>query len=96
MQDEVFSLKEAVERIPLVDGKRPSVATLFRWYDKGSSGIKLKCLRIGRKLCTTQKDLDAFFREAGAAGPQRHKRRVKKPTGEADSTFDSDGLKPAA
>ncbi len=76
MEQEILSLAQACKRIPPISGKRPHISTLYRWYDRGINGVHLECLKIGRKLAVTQEALDRFFREAGAAGPQRRPRRM--------------------
>lgn len=74
-----FTLGEAAKRIQEIDGKRPHPSTLFRWYDRGIGGVRLECIRVGRKLAVTEEALDKFFREAGAAGPIRRQPRISKP-----------------
>ena len=80
MEQEILSLAQACKRIPPINGKRPHLSTLYRWFDRGIAGVHLECLRVGRKLCTTQEALDRFFREAGAAGPVRRPRRAAPST----------------
>lgn len=43
------------------NGKRPNVATLWRWARHGCYGVRLKTTSVGGTLCTTEKDLRAFF-----------------------------------
>jgi hypothetical protein len=45
------------------NGKRPNVATLWRWARYGCFGIRLKTTSVGGTLCTTEGDLRAFFDE---------------------------------
>ncbi len=73
---EILTLAQASKRIPAIDGKRPHVATLYRWWSRGINGIHLECLKVGRKLGTTEENLNKFFVECGAAGPQPRTRRT--------------------
>ncbi|HNR30968.1 MAG TPA: DUF1580 domain-containing protein [Candidatus Hydrogenedentes bacterium] len=76
-QSEILSLAQAVKRIPTFGGKRPHVATLYRWWSRGINGVHLECLKIGARLAVTPEALDKFFREAALAGPQRRPRRPR-------------------
>lgn len=42
-------------------GRRPAVATLWRWAHHGCYGIRLRTISVGGTLCTTEGDLRAFF-----------------------------------
>ena len=46
-------------------GKRPAVATLWRWATHGCFGIRLRTLSVGGTLCVRESDLLAFFHELG-------------------------------
>lgn len=60
--EQLLTLPEAARAVPPVGGKRPHTSTLFRWTRKGvRGGVKLECVRIGRKLCTSREALDRFF-----------------------------------
>ena len=57
-----LTLKEAAARVP----GRPHQATLWRWCKKGIGGVRLRYARAGRRIVTTEKDLDKFMRELAA------------------------------
>jgi len=71
---ETISLAAAA-RLLKVDGKSPSPVTLWRWARKGKNGIKLRCWKRGRTLCTTPeavREFDAAIAEADAARWAEH------------------------
>ena len=41
-------------------GKRPHVATMFRWVTTGVGGVKLEALRVGGTLCTSIEAIQRF------------------------------------
>ena len=62
--EEVFSLAEIVKQKFLPQrrsGKRPNVATLFRWAQRGFRGEVLETIRIGGTKCTSREALQRFF-----------------------------------
>jgi hypothetical protein len=63
----LLSLSQAARVCPPIDGKRPHASTVFRWITVGvRGGVRLECLRIGRRLCTTEAALARFFHEAAS------------------------------
>ena len=59
--EEVLSLTEATKRLPRRrKGKRPHVATLYRWAGAGVRGVTLETLRVGGTLCTSLQALQRF------------------------------------
>ena len=60
--EELLSLAEAASRLPAVEGRRPHVATLWRWCRQGVRGVRLEHIRIGHRICTTQAAVDLFVR----------------------------------
>ena len=58
------SLTEAAHGLP----NRPSVRTLFRWAQKGVSGIVLETIKLGHRRYTTDEALERFFERVTAAG----------------------------
>jgi len=59
--EQVVSLSEATKKLPRRrGGKRPHVATLYRWAVRGVRGIKLETLRVGGTLCTSLEALQRF------------------------------------
>jgi len=62
--EEVVSLTEAAksEHLPRRrKGKRPHVATLFRWATRGCRGIRLETIQCGGTRCTSVEALQRFF-----------------------------------
>ena len=62
--EEVVSLAEAAKSKCLPrrrKGKRPHVATLFRWTTVGVRGVVLETLQCGGTRCTSVQALQRFF-----------------------------------
>lgn len=59
--EEVMSLTDATKVLPRVNGKRPSVCTMWRWCRKGLRGVHLDYIRIGRGIATSREALNRFF-----------------------------------
>ncbi len=62
--EEVVSLAEAAKSKCLPrrrKGKRPHVATLFRWATVGVRGVVLETLQCGGTRCTSVQALQRFF-----------------------------------
>ena len=66
-KEDVLSLTEATKVLPRVNGKRPSICTLWRWCRKGLHGIHLDYIRIGRCIATSRQALNRFFNELSAS-----------------------------
>lgn len=59
--EEAMSLAEAAKSLPRVNGRRPSLSTLWRWCRKGLKGVRLDYLRVGRKIVTSREAMNRFF-----------------------------------
>ena len=58
----VVSFNEATQRLPKRrKGKRPHLATLYRWAQRGVRGICLETIQIGGTQCTSMEALQRFF-----------------------------------
>ena len=57
----VLSLTEATKVLPRLNGKRPSISTLWRWCRKGLRGVHLEYIRLGRSIATSEEALNRFF-----------------------------------
>src|SRR4051812_7397319 len=58
----VLSLTEAASRLPRRRGsKKPHVATLYRWAQRGLRGVRLETIQVGGTLCTSSEALQRFF-----------------------------------
>ena len=64
----IFSLTDAAKFLPhRRAGKKPHVATLYRWASHGLKGIRLETIQVGGTLCTSIEALQRFFERL--AGP---------------------------
>ena len=48
-------------------GKRPHIASIYRWIQKGIAGVQLETLIIGGTRLTSTEALDRFFQESTKA-----------------------------
>lgn len=59
--DEVVSLAEAARMLPRRrGGKRPHVATLYRWSQGGCRGVRLETIQVGGTRCTSRQAIARF------------------------------------
>ena len=61
--EQVLSLQEASQRDILPrrrGGKRPHVATFFRWVTHGVGGVRLEAIKVGGTLCTSAEAIQRF------------------------------------
>ena len=57
----VVTFAEASKNLPKRRaGKRPHVATLYRWAQQGVRGVKLETIQVGGTLCTSLEALQRF------------------------------------
>ncbi|HKQ48608.1 MAG TPA: DUF1580 domain-containing protein [Phycisphaerae bacterium] len=63
----LLSLTEATKVLPPVNGKRPAIATLWRWCRKGLGGVQLEYVRVGRNIATSREALNRFVNALAAA-----------------------------
>jgi len=82
----VISLTEATKRLPARrEGKRPHVATLYRWASDGYKGFRLETIRVGSTLCTSLEALQRFCERLTTddvvprARTTRYPKRTRKP-----------------
>lgn len=58
----VVNLTEAAGMLPARRaGKKPNVATLYRWTVAGCRGIRLESISVGATRCTSIEALQRFF-----------------------------------
>ena len=82
----VVSLTEATKILPKVNGKRPSISTLWRWCRKGLHGVHLEYVRVGRNIATSREALNRFFVAlAEADEPLDHSQPAKPKPARGDS-----------
>ena len=66
--EEQISLAEAAKLLPRRRaGKRPNVATLYRWTNEGCRGVQLEYMQVGATRCTSREALQRFFDALTAA-----------------------------
>ena len=77
-QDEQISLAEACRILPRRrGGKKPHIATLYRWSVSGVRGVRLRTVQVGATRCTTRGDIAQFIadltanRDGGPSTPVR-------------------------
>lgn len=69
--EQILTFSEAAKALPLVNGKRPHVSTLWRWARKGVAGVKLETRRIGGRFVTSVEALDRFTKQLSEIEPNR-------------------------
>ncbi len=81
----VLSLTEAARHLPRRRaGKRPHVATLYRWAQGGVRGVILETLQVGGTLCTSLEAVQRFcnqLTESESTAPtttRNHKREIAR------------------
>ena len=68
--EQIVSLTEAAGLLPRRrKGRKPNVATLYRWAKSGCRGVILETLQVGGTKCTSTQALQRFF-ERLSNGPQ--------------------------
>jgi hypothetical protein len=66
-KETAISLREAVEALPAIEGKRPCPSTIFRWAKVGIKGQKLEHLYVGRRFCTSREAITRFLQAVSEA-----------------------------
>ena len=65
--DELISLAEACRCFPRRRaGKKPHIATLYRWSVSGVRGVRLRTVQVGATRCTTRSSIDQFIADLTA------------------------------
>ena len=87
---DLFTLAEAAQQLPRVNGKRIHVSTLWRWCRRGIKGVRLEYVRVGRAIMVTHATLDRFFTELAKLDDQQSylpdvapSRRKRRPPSES-------------
>ncbi|MGC3971780.1 MAG: DUF1580 domain-containing protein [Pirellulales bacterium] len=71
--EQVFTLTQAAKSDLLPQrrfGKRPNIATFFRWAKRGLRGIVLETIQIGGAKCTSAEALQRFFERLSDPEPR--------------------------
>ena len=80
-----LSLSQAA-KVAAVDGRPPSIPTIFRWATTGIGGVRLAHRRLGRRIITSAAALDHFAEELAAQDegrlgtPNSRPRAERRPT----------------
>lgn len=81
----VLSFTEAAARLPRRRrGKKPHIATLYRWAERGLKGVHLETIQVGGTCCTSLEALQRFFdgltkpRSDAPPPPQFSRTRLKQ------------------
>ena len=95
--EEVVSLSEAAKLKCLPrrrKGKRPHVATLYRWAQRGFNGVTLETLQVGGTLCTSIEALQRFFDRLSEsdAPPTQPKHQRQMEIDRAESELEAAGI----
>ncbi len=88
--EETFSLTEAAKRLPCRrKGKRPNVATLYRWAQAGCRGVRLETLCVGATRCTSMEALQRFFDALTAKAEPRAVAPQPRPTAQRQKAIEA-------
>jgi hypothetical protein len=68
----LINLNQAADLAPHVSGKKPSISTVWRWAMQGVGGIKLRTVRAGRRVATTETWVHEFFEALDTAARERY------------------------
>ncbi|MCE5280301.1 MAG: DUF1580 domain-containing protein [Planctomycetaceae bacterium] len=60
-QEKLITLRQAVDALPPIDGKRPRVNTIWRWCRIGIHGVRLEYIKVGRNIVTSLAAMNRFF-----------------------------------
>jgi hypothetical protein len=99
--EKLVSLTQAAKLLPhRRKGKRPDVATLYRWTTGGCRGIVLESIQVGGTRCTSREALQRFFTALTARAmdaPKSPTRAAPKPARHsprrAEEILDEAGIK---
>ena len=78
-REELIGLNELAGRLPQINGRRPSVSTLWRWCLKGIGGIRLEHIRRGRVIATSVEAVSRFSLRVAAELVATHQERMVGP-----------------
>ena len=90
----VISLTEAARTLPARRrGKRPHVATLYRWSQRGCRGVRLETCQVGGTRCTSVEALQRFVNQLSkATDPSMLGLPRVRPDRDAARILDADGI----
>ena len=93
-KEQVLTLNDAAKRLPRRrGGKRPHIATLYRWAQSGVRGVQLEVLRVGGTLCTSVEALQRFAERCSGIEPSaRTSRQRQKQKAQAEAELTAAGI----
>jgi hypothetical protein len=69
-KERLFALKYARRWFPRRRrGKRPAIATLYRYANEGFHGVILECVQVAGTRCTTREAVSRFFERISNLSP---------------------------
>ena len=69
LSDELLTLPQAAAILPRRrEGSKVSASTLWRWYTRGSRGVRLEIVKVGGQTYTSREALRAFIEARSLAG----------------------------
>jgi hypothetical protein len=69
LTDELLTLPQAAALFPRRRaGSKVSTTTLWRWYSRGSRGVRLEVARVGGQVYTTRDAIRDFIQARSVAG----------------------------
>jgi hypothetical protein len=86
----VMTLAEAAGWFDRRFGRRPNVASIWRWATKGSKGVRLETISLGRFRYTTEGALERFVAETSRRDAGQHRvaeASENPPAADATSRF---------
>lgn len=69
--EELYGLTDLAKHLPKINGKRPSVCTLWRWCLKGIHGVHLEHTRWGRTIASSVEAVERFSSQLAGAYAER-------------------------
>ena len=69
--ESIVPFNQVHARVEELTGKRPHIASIYRWMQKGIAGVRLETLLMGATRVTSEEALDRFFQDSTAAKQKR-------------------------
>jgi hypothetical protein len=95
LTEQIVSLTEAAGLLPRRrKGRKPNVATLYRWAKNGCRGVVLETLQVGGTKCTSIEAIQRFCNRlsGGAAVPYRTTGSAERRLAQVNKELDAAGL----
>ena len=71
LDGELLTLTGVTKVLPRVGGKRIHPSTIWRWCSDGQNGVKLRCVRLGRRVFVPREALAEFAHALGERDVER-------------------------